>query len=245
MLPENPEVVLSQRAPSLVGADETRIEAIDLWRRSNLRCAAGVEWPPDLRDVGFFQYLEVVPDRHVAHSARGREFGRFKDPAALRKQEAREFNKGMPILQTEEFLNILGPIIAQPLLKSPGRKIARKKEGWKSSMVKPGPDLWPPEISQILTDHGSKVHHLFAAGQRVPELGGGRQGRGACCHDLKVGVIIGRNLKELRRIIQQMDLIDGDAPGSRVILEKAFGVFHLAPCARQLTVKEFSIRQGA
>ena len=124
------EVIVTQFLPATVVADEASIKAINFRRGNNFRGAATAKGPNHVSNKCRFKRAQVVGNGGTAHFARAGKSGGVKDAAALHHGKFRKSLEGVSPLQTEQFLDVFGPISVHPFLEIALVVFFRQEKGW-------------------------------------------------------------------------------------------------------------------
>lgn len=171
MFPQRAEVVAPQRVPPAVICDKSRIKTVHLRRCDNFSGRVRCEWADDVHDECRLEDLEIVHDRLPAHFAGARESRCFEYSAAVDEQHFEQPREGRPLLEPEEFLNILRPVRIQPLLIVAFRCGCREKERREAASCEPMLQARIAERHHVSVRHGREPDLVLSASQRIAKLG--------------------------------------------------------------------------
>src|SRR3990167_7566699 len=107
-----------------------------------------------------------------AHLALRRKLIGFKDSAAAGHDQFGEFLKRISALQSEELLDIFGPIRIHPFLEVPIWRRLREEEWRGAAVTQSMRHRFLVELLEVRTDHGCQPELGFPSGQGVFELAG-------------------------------------------------------------------------
>lgn len=225
MFPERPVVVSTQRRPSAMAGDESRVKPIHAWCSHDLGRRIRCKRPHHVHDKRRFEHIKIVHHRLSTYLARACEAGRFKNAAAINEQHFEQSRKRGALFKAKQLLHVLRPICVQPLLiVALRRRLGDEKRRW-SATRHPVFYIGLSERHHVGLRHGREPYVRFATGQRVTKLGPGAKTRRARGEDADIGVMVGRNFQQLRRILETMDLVKYDAAsGMRVKKGRRFRV---------------------
>ncbi len=98
------------------------------------------------------------------------------------------------------------------------------------------------KISQVADCHGSQPQVALSAAESVPEFGRCPESGRSSGDNPAVGEVVGGDLEQLRGILEPVDLIEHDSPGTQ-IFEESLRIIHRPARSRKLAVKVLDVGQ--
>jgi len=242
VLPQRPEILLTQLAPAAVVHDETGVEAVHARSSDDLTGASRRERPHDRGHVGGLQDGEVLRDRRPADLAGSGEPRRFEHAAAVHQDQLGETPERTVLLHGEQLLDVLGPEGVHPFQEG-ARRLRREEVLRKSARTKAVLDVRIAERRALAHEKRPQVQFVLASRQRVTKLARCRDTRRAAGNDADIAKVVSRVLEHLGRLVQAMHLVQHDPLAPQTLQEPHWITQH-RPDARIVAVEVLHVVEG-